>query len=636
MEDRDIPGAHPAVRGVPVRHGGRRVHGTLPPKTSSTTTGQQGAHGNLCRASLGHQDQPDGTPATTAFLWRARRDTTEREQARRRPGNPQHARRRRTSNPGDATARDTFDRCRGHRGQQGRQHRQPETAGGQQARKARRQDPGVAEQERRGAEDAVLVAESTSASSGVKRAPATETEDLEQEAGTMEIERPTGEKRPADNAEDPTKRLRIGGLVAATLYRPDDPEEREFYDNAGDYLLDQEEEDELEDPEGAYAEEVKAGKLKELGKMDKYDAYEPRPLTEAQGKKILDSTWVVTRRPTGEVKCRYCLRDLKRGKKRDDVFAVASSQATARLIDTIGVKKGYVFFTADAENAYWQVPIKEEVYMYPPDEWLEAKREAGLPYRGIVWRLKKEWYGRQIAGQSFVDWAAEQAKAEGFNRCEVAPWFFYNPARDASMEVHMDDFYGTAPENEARAFLESLSRRVVMKYQIHRPGDQFEHLKRIRVVHEDGLMIKPNPKYLDGMLDTLGLAKANSSPTPETAGQHDGEDVPLEEDKCFEYRSCVGKALYLSFDRPDCQHAVRELTKFMKGPTAGAMNALRRLARYLSGTRDMGVWLPRADPWSTSTASRTPTGQTASVQERAAQEEFSWLVVAWSGPTAGA
>ena len=106
-----------------------------------------------------------------------------------------------------------------------------------------------------------------------------------------------------------------------------------------------------------------------------------------------------------------------------------------------------------------------------------------------------------------------------------------------------------------------------MKYQIHRPGDQFEHLKRIRVVCEDGLMIKPNPKYLDGMLDTLGLTKANSSPTPETAGQHDSEDVLLDEAKCFEYRSCVGKALYLSFDRPDCQHAVRELTKFMKEPT---------------------------------------------------------------------
>ena len=68
--------------------------------------------------------------------------------------------------------------------------------------------------------------------------------------------------------------------------------------------------------------------------------------------------------------------------------------------------------------------------------------------------------------------------------------------------------------------------------------------------------------------------------------------------KAFEYRSCVGKALYLSFDRPDCQHAVRVLTKFMKEPTAGVMNALSRFARYLSRSRD---------------------------------EEFSWWEAAWLG-----
>ena len=132
-------------------------------------------------------------------------------------------------------------------------------------------------------------------------------------------------------------------------------------------------------------------------------------------------------------------------------------------MDTIGVKKGYVFFTADADNAYWQVPIKEDVYMLPCEEWIEKKRKAaGLPHEGLVWKLKKEWcgwYGRQIAGQSFVDWAAQLAKTEGFGRRQAAPWLFYNTARDISMEVHMDDFYDTAPEHEAVAFLESPAGR---------------------------------------------------------------------------------------------------------------------------------------------------------------------------------
>eukprot|EP00439_Symbiodinium_sp_Y106_P002344 s11402_g1.t1 len=47
--------------------------------------------------------------------------------------------------------------------------------------------------------------------------------------------------------------------------------------------------------------------------------------------------------------------------------------------------------------------------------------------------------------------------------------------------------------------------------------------------------------------------------------QPDGQPVDKETAKCF--RSRVGKALYLSFDRPDVQHAVRELTKEMKEPT---------------------------------------------------------------------
>ena len=70
------------------------------------------------------------------------------------------------------------------------------------------------------------------------------------------------------------------------------------------------------------------------------------------------------------------------------------------------------------------------------------------------------------------------------------------------------------------------------------------------------------------------------------------EEQFLDESMAKVFRSCVGKALYLSFDRPDIQHAVRELTKEMKAPTATGMNALRRLARYVKGTEGYGVWLP--------------------------------------------
>ena len=88
---------------------------------------------------------------------------------------------------------------------------------------------------------------------GAKRAPPVETEDLE-----------------ARTKDDQTKPLKIGGTVA-TLYRPDDLEEREMYDLEADYESDGDEEVEIDEASGFSAEGAKAGKRKEISKMDKYD-----------------------------------------------------------------------------------------------------------------------------------------------------------------------------------------------------------------------------------------------------------------------------------------------------------------------------------------------------------------------------
>ena len=200
---------------------------------------------------------------------------------------------------------------------------------------------------------------------------------------TAEEAEASAQKREPEAAA--TERLKIGGVVAATLYRHSEAMEHyEEYDAAWEAAEGYEEDGaEVIHDQGDPAEEIAVeGKGEELKKMDKYATYEPRPAAEAKGKKILDSTWVVTVRPDGRIKCRYCLRDLQSKSTRDDVFAVASSEATARVIDTIGVKKGYVFFTMDAENAFWQVPIDEECYMYPAEEWLEERRRQGLPTDG--------------------------------------------------------------------------------------------------------------------------------------------------------------------------------------------------------------------------------------------------------------
>ena len=390
--------------------------------------------------------------------------------------------------------------------------------------------------------------------------------------------------------ESPGKRLRIEGQMVGALYSPVEAE-----DVAGEDRPDESSDVEIEEQfdeesKPLTAEELKAGREEEFRKMDLYQTYEVvewKPFM-----KVLDATWVDRRKPDGAVRCRYCVREFKKGDPRTDVFAVASSTSTSRVIDTIGIKKGYPFITGDAENAFWQVPIDEDAYMFPPKEWLLREENEKWRHVRAVSKLKKEWYGRRVAGQKFVEWAANHLQEIGMERSTFAPWLFYDAVRDVAMEVHMDDFFATGPKKALEELQEKLHCRIKMKMVIHEGECQFTHLKRTRQVFSDGIFITPRAKYVSDLLEMLGLADCNPSPTPYIHNEIPAGD-PLNSVDAKHFRGGVGLALYLSYDRVDIQFAVRELTKDMKSPTKGSMIKLHRLARYLKGTDTYGVWLPK-------------------------------------------
>ena len=391
-----------------------------------------------------------------------------------------------------------------------------------------------------------------------------------------------------EGGENP-KRARVGEMQVSALYSPTEDivvAEEEVEEAAADS-------DDERRP--LTEEEEREGKMAEYDKMDFYSTY--TPVKFEKGMKLLDAVWVNKRKPDGSVRCRYCVREFKRGDPRTDVFAVASSTSTSRLIDIVGVKKGHAFLTADAENAFWQVPIQEEVYMKAPKEWLEERVRRGdfSLHDHIVWKLEKEWYGRRKAGQSFVEWAAGKVVKIGLNRNAAAPWLFHDPVKDILMEVHMDDFYATGPEKALRELEEKLHSMIKLKSVIHpqRPGEMWTHLKRTRHVRKDGIFLTPRKKYIEDLLSMLHLEACNPAPTPYIHGEVKGGNK-LDEVGVKVFRGGVGLALYLSYDRADIQFAVRELTKDMKDPDDGSMMKLHRLARYLKGTQDYGVWLPKS------------------------------------------
>ena len=63
------------------------------------------------------------------------------------------------------------------------------------------------------------------------------------------------------------------------------------------------------------------------------------------------------------------------------------------------------------------------------------------------------------------------------------------------------------------------------------------------------------------------------------------------------YQQCVGACMYLTcFTRGDCSFAVNQCARFMHNPGPTHIAAIKRVLRYLAGTRDRGITYRRDTP----------------------------------------
>ena len=189
---------------------------------------------------------------------------------------------------------------------------------------------------------------------------------------------------------------------------------------------------------------------------------------------------------------------------------------------------GYVLFTADATNASWQVPIKEECYMVPPKEWLESKKD--------------ELHGRKVIQEGTV-WSAccanrmggalcRHAQEEKFERCEVA-----QVLQECGKGHFLRGAYGRClwrrPRQDGSTVPGEDQQEGCDEVPIHRLGDTYSHLKKVRTYTKEGICVRP---------DRLQTSQDASSTVAVNTNNITDKDASI-------FRGCVGILMYVT---PGC------------------------------------------------------------------------------------
>jgi len=69
-----------------------------------------------------------------------------------------------------------------------------------------------------------------------------------------------------------------------------------------------------------------------------------------------------------------------------------------------------------------------------------------------------------------------------------------------------------------------------------------------------------------------------------------------EECKCLDqtkYRGMIGSLLYLTASRPDIMHSVCVCARFQSCLKESHLTIVKRILKYLKGTKNLGLWYPR-------------------------------------------
>jgi hypothetical protein len=100
-------------------------------------------------------------------------------------------------------------------------------------------------------------------------------------------------------------------------------------------------------------------------------------------------------------------------------------------------------------------------------------------------------------------------------------------------------------------------------------------------------------KYIREMLKRFGMEDCKPVITPmQTSCKLNKDDDSMSTDQ-MKYRSMIDNLLYVISSRPDVMHAVGKVARFQAEPKESHVLAVKRIFRYLKGTKEFGLWYPK-------------------------------------------
>lgn len=308
-----------------------------------------------------------------------------------------------------------------------------------------------------------------------------------------------------------------------------------------------------------------------------------------EGDKVLPSTWAfkVKRYPDGRLrkfKARFVARgDLQtEGVDYDEKYAPVVCWSTVRLVMTMAIHMGWKTKQIDFSNAFVQSNLNEKVYLSLPPGFVDSDGTR----KDTVLKLRKSLYGLVQAPMTWNNHLTETLGKLGYESEKSDPCMFIG--HGVILLAYLDDILVFGPDE--KHIDKALKDIKTTKLSFTEEDDVYAFLGVQVERSEDGQITLKQSGLIEKVIRATGLQDANSKATPAEGSplgsDLDGEDMVED----WNYASVIGMLMYLaSNSRPDIQFSVHQCARFTHSPKQKHANAVKRIVRYLLGTKTEGM-----------------------------------------------
>ena len=271
----------------------------------------------------------------------------------------------------------------------------------------------------------------------------------------------------------------------------------------------------------------------------------------------------------------------KAGVDYEETFAPVVKPASIRMVLNIAVARDWDMRQLDVQNAFLHGTISETIYMHQPPGFVDKSKP------NHVCKLNKALYGLKQAPRAWNARFASYLSRLGFvsSKCDPSLFVYREGHKLAYLLLYVDDIILTGSSRELVAGIIS---QLKLEFPITDLG-KLNYFLGVKVEHNKSGVLLTQKQYATDIIARAGMTNCKPVSTPVDVNSKLSADAGDRIQDATEYRSLAGALQYLTFTRPDIAYAVQQICLFMHDPREPHMSALRRIIRYIQGTKSHGL-----------------------------------------------